>query len=379
MNSAETRRADCVLVGLLIALIAGFICGGCGDESNGPVNRPPVITGLEASPEVIEPLESSAVTCSADDPDGDALGYAWNASCGSLSGNGPSVTWNASATFDTCLVTVIVSDGRGGADTAEVSVEVPEGTLLIQTHNGLAAVSLDGSYFLYPDISGPVEVLGDRVFVKSTWSTQTILEIDKNGATIRSMTLPSGSSNYTIPTVLPNGGFAVLDNKADSIYFADPEGNPTQAIAMPGTRSTEFQVVDGIVVGNRLVVSENGDNQIIEIDLGTYQGSVFRDFAGLANYLSGIDYSRGLYYLCDSNDDVSTFTESGPLSPLTTLDGILFAITVVGDYAYVTAYGSGTLYKVNINSGGSEVFLEGLSFPEDIEYVPLAMEPPPGR
>ena len=287
--------------------------------------------------------------------------------------------WTASGGFDTCLVTVIVSDGRGGADTADVSVGVPEGTLLVQTQSGLAAVSLDGTYFIYPSMKGPVEVLGDRIFVKSTWSTQAVLEIDRYGATIRSVALPSGSSNYTIPVVLPDGGFAVLDNKADSIYFADAQGNLIQAIRMPETESSELQVVDGIVVDNKLIVSENGDNQIIGVDLGTYEGSIFRDCTGLAVYLSGIDYSRGLYYLCDSNDDVSIFTECGPLSLLTTLDGTLFAITVVGDYAYVVASSAGDIYKVNVNTGDSEVFLHGLSYPEDIEYTPLAMKPHPDR
>ncbi len=375
MNLMRVKSTGSILLGVLTLAALAAILAGCGDESNGPVNRAPVITGLAASPGIVEPLESAALSCSANDPDGNALTYEWTAEAGSFSGTGASVTWTAPSVFDTCLVTVTVSDGHGGADTAEVSVEVPEGTLLVQTLEGLAAVSMDGTYFLYPDIRGPIEVLGDRVFVMSTWNTHEIMEIDSHGATIQSMTLPSGSSNYTIPAVLPDAGFAVLDNKADSIYFADPQGNPVQSIAIPGVHSTELQVVDGLIVGDKLVISENGDNQIVEVDLESYEGSVLRDFAGLANYLSGIDYSRGLYYLCDSDNDVSTFTEDGPLSPLSTLAGTLFAITVVGDYAYVTAYGSGTIYKVNINSGSSDVFLDGLNYPEDIEYVPMAMEP----
>jgi hypothetical protein len=379
MNSARTRSADCLFLGILTAIAMALLCPGCGEESKGPVNRAPEITSLTAAPDKIEPLESSTLSCSANDPDGDVLVYEWTAEFGSLSGSGASVVWTAPDYFDTCLVTVIVYDGHGESDTAEVSIEVPEGTLLVQTTEGLAAVSMDGSYFLYPDLRGPVEVLGTRIFVKLTLHSYNILEIDNHGATLASRTIPSGVWNYTVPAVLPDTGFAFLDNSVDSIHFSDPQGDLTQSVAMPNGNNQENQVTDGVVVGNRLIVSENGNDQIIEVDLATYTTSVLRDLSGLAAYLSGIDYSRGFYYLCDADDKVSTFGEDGPVSTLNTLGGVLIAITVVGDYAYVTANSSGTVHKVNINSGSSEIFVEGLNHPEDIEYVTLAMEPPTAR
>ena len=56
-------------------------------------------------------------------------------------------------------------------------------------------------------------------------------------------------------------------------------------------------------------------------------------------------------------------------------DGTLSAITVVGNYTYVTASRSDAVYRGDINSGVSEVFGQGLSNPEDIEYVPFATVP----
>ena len=379
MNSSKAGSAGCTFLGILVTIAVALICPGCSEESGGPVNRAPVITELTAVPERIEPLESSTLSCTADDPDGDALTYEWDAEFGTLSGSGASVSWTATEVFDTCLVTVTVSDGHGGTDEAEVRIEVPEGTLLVQTVDGLAAVRMDGTVFLLPSIRGPVEALGTRVFAKSTLGGDAILEINPTGTVIGSMMIPSGVSNITCPAVLPDGGFAFFDNGSDSVHFVDSDGGLIGSIAMPNGNTQQNQVVDGVVVGTKLVVSENGNDQLFSVDLGTYEAVIFRDLAGSASYLSGIDYSRGWYFLCDSNDELTKFTDSGEVTSVSQLSGVLIAVTVVGDYAYVTAANGDRVYKVNIHTGDSAVLVEGLNSPEDIEYVPVVMEPPVTR
>jgi hypothetical protein len=289
------------------------------------------------------------------------------------------VTWTAPDAFDTCVVTVTVTDGQGGTDTEEVAIKVPSGTLLVQTVDGLAAVSMDGSFFLLPDIRGPVEVLGTRVFVKLGLGGNSIFEIDPSGTVIGSMVIPAGVPYQTWPAVLPDQGFAFFDNSDDSVHITDSEGNLLESIPMPNGNTHENQVVDGVVVGTMLVVSENGNDQLFEVDLGTHEATIFRDLSGSALYLCGIDYSRGWYFLCDSDNEVTKFTEGGTVTPLSQLSGVLIAVTVVGDYAYVTAANGGKIYKVNINTRSSDIFAEGLNSPEDIEYVPMAMEPPVSR
>ena len=54
------------------------------------------------------------------DPDGDRLTYSWSATNGSISGNGPTGTWEREISFGRPSIgdaTVTVSDGRGGSDT----------------------------------------------------------------------------------------------------------------------------------------------------------------------------------------------------------------------------------------------------------------------
>lgn len=91
-------------------------------------NLAPVITALTANPAIIEPGESTQLTCAANDPNGDTLSYTWTAPAGSISGSGATVTWTAPIVPGYFHLKCLVDDGRGGL--AEDSVAVTAGTLV---------------------------------------------------------------------------------------------------------------------------------------------------------------------------------------------------------------------------------------------------------
>jgi hypothetical protein len=88
-------------------------------------NQDPEILSLVADPPVVSPQGESTITCVARDPDNDVLTYLWEASEGSVTGVGDVVTWMAPDRGGEFTITVTVSDGKGGQNTAQVSVEVP--------------------------------------------------------------------------------------------------------------------------------------------------------------------------------------------------------------------------------------------------------------
>ena len=93
----------------------------------GPTNAAPQITaGPTASPDSISDLQTSTISATASDPDGDPLTYAWTASGGSISGTGASVTFTPPpvATTTTFSVSLTVSDGKGGTAAAGTTVKV---------------------------------------------------------------------------------------------------------------------------------------------------------------------------------------------------------------------------------------------------------------
>jgi hypothetical protein len=118
----------------MLGLIIISALSGCGGKSTPqpvqapiePVNNTPIITGLQADKQVVEPLGKSNITCVASDPDGDALAYRWTASAGTIDGSEAAVTWTAPKDPGSYKVTVVVSDGKGGAATGDASVTVPD-------------------------------------------------------------------------------------------------------------------------------------------------------------------------------------------------------------------------------------------------------------
>jgi len=112
-------------------------------------NRDPEIFGLDAVPPEVEPEDESVITCSARDPDGDALNYDWKASDGSITGVGDSVTWVAPDREGEFTIIVTVDDGKGGQNAADVLVTV-------------ALIEKTVTLSLLPDETGTVSSTGDK-------------------------------------------------------------------------------------------------------------------------------------------------------------------------------------------------------------------------
>jgi peptidoglycan-associated lipoprotein len=87
-------------------------------------NRPPTVTA-QCNPCTVEVGQSSTVTATAQDPDGDPLTYQWTAPQGTLA-NPTQVQslWTAPQQEGTVPVTVTVNDGRGGTASATTNITV---------------------------------------------------------------------------------------------------------------------------------------------------------------------------------------------------------------------------------------------------------------
>ncbi len=90
-----------------------------------PANRPPTVSA-SCAPCAVESGAQVRLTASASDPDNDGLTYRWTASQGRFVGaiDQASARWAASVPVGRYAVGVRVSDGRGGAASAEVAIEV---------------------------------------------------------------------------------------------------------------------------------------------------------------------------------------------------------------------------------------------------------------
>jgi hypothetical protein len=95
-------------------------------------NSPPVIEDLSTDCPRVKPGGHGTITCVASDPDGDELTYTWKAERGAISGEGPEVVWTAPSEYGLYLITVTVSDGRGGeVSSSKVTNLNEEGTISV--------------------------------------------------------------------------------------------------------------------------------------------------------------------------------------------------------------------------------------------------------
>jgi hypothetical protein len=112
----KSKGIKWLVVGLLtLALLIG---GGCN------VNTAPIIYSLTPSDTTVGPGDSSTISCSASDPNGDTLSYAWSVNGGAITGIGSTATWTAPETEGNYYITVTVSDGRGGTDSESTIISV---------------------------------------------------------------------------------------------------------------------------------------------------------------------------------------------------------------------------------------------------------------
>jgi hypothetical protein len=108
------------LVALIIVVFGTLFIGGCSPE-----NQLPVISSLIASDETMtSPSSSCQLQCTAQDPDGDKLSYTWSADDGYIGGEGSSVIWTAPDAPGAYIITVEVTDGKGGIATDQITINV---------------------------------------------------------------------------------------------------------------------------------------------------------------------------------------------------------------------------------------------------------------
>jgi hypothetical protein len=115
-------------------LIAGvLLCVAC--EPRNPVdssadtekpkpNQNPKVVSVAADPASVAPGQRSTITVAATDPDNDELSYSYEATGGTISGSGKSVTFHAGNTPGSAYVTVAVKDGRGGTGGGYVVIAI---------------------------------------------------------------------------------------------------------------------------------------------------------------------------------------------------------------------------------------------------------------
>ena len=279
------------------------------------------------------------------------------------------------------------------------SGNIQNGTLTVADHadiqylvstryEGVRLVDATGSSTVLIDRPNrDVEIYKDIIYVLTYDDLNTSFNIekfDRDGNPLESFPLPDEISQilhygppipqYLGMVIIPNSNIALLDNRSDKIHFINSEGNFITSVNILETPNNVLQNMDGVVVGNHLIVSEDGHNKLIKVDLESYELSYFRDLSHLSGWLGAIDYYNGTFYICQARK-VWAFTEGQPETLITEFGEDEFNITgilVAGDYAYVTFNYNSNVYRVDLMNNEYESFANGIPSGQDIElYLPI--------
>jgi hypothetical protein len=98
-------------------------------SANVPTNHRPRVKGLGALSPLLYLVGSTNLYCTAVDKDGDSLSYSWIGSAGGFTGGGVTTTWTAPDAKGVYSVSCLVGDGKGGNDTASITITVVDSAL----------------------------------------------------------------------------------------------------------------------------------------------------------------------------------------------------------------------------------------------------------
>ncbi len=108
------------------------------------ITHPPVIKKIQAVPRKVDLGANSTLSCYVSNPDSNVLSFAWSSTRGTLSGAGAAVTWHAPASPGNDIVRCTVDDGKGGADSDSLALEVRDLSTL-QTGDLVAYYPFNGN------------------------------------------------------------------------------------------------------------------------------------------------------------------------------------------------------------------------------------------
>ncbi|WP_233585470.1 Ig-like domain-containing protein [Corallococcus sp. CA054B] len=220
-------------------------------------NTWPRVVGVTALPSSIAVDQTTQVTASASDADGDSLTYEWTASCAGTWANATSAsasfTPSAQPSGGTCKLTVLVQDGRGGQGTGSLTLYVSTSPTtaqfppqVVETFQSVASVPAGGGTVVFR-----VRARDPQSSAMSfTWTTST--------GTLGTATSTAASSEvlWTASACVPSGNPATVTATVTNALGL----SASYAFALQGGSACAANPVARLVAGgiDSLAVKQDG-------------------------------------------------------------------------------------------------------------------------
>ncbi len=289
------------LKAIVLLFISGFllIIGGCKKDDD-TANQMPVVTSVQVNPSSVTSGTQVTVIVSATDADKDELTYTYNASGGSISGSGSSVSWTTPSNDGVYTINVVVSDGideASGSGQVVVEASVNNNPIINSVQVNPGSVSQGGNVTITVDAS---DADGDQLTyqyqvtggaINGSGSSVSWIAPSQSGAFSVTVTVADGKGGQAVAngslTVeqlvtkitgtasFPAGSSGDLSNAKVSIYTSYDNwniNNPLQYVAASGSGSNvSFTITDMPAGIYYLDVWKDNDNSA-DWSVGDYIG-----------------------------------------------------------------------------------------------------------
>ena len=212
-------------------------------------------------------------------------------------------------------------------------------------------------------------LLGDR----------EITVIDLETGAQRNIPIPSAIEYVLNLTVLPDSSIALLDNQNDRVDFIDGSGDHLATVSISHGFDDHWQNLEGVVVDHRLILSEDGRQRLLAIDLDSYEVSVFRNLRhlrrrGRSYPLSALAYAEGSFYI-GQGEKIYAFTEDSEGEELLTSlpDVSITSLVIVDAYIYAVVVRSKEVYRIERSSGKTTVLARDVGELWDLAFYPTSI------
>ena len=241
--------------------------------------------------------------------------------------------------------------------------------LVVSSLGEIVRVTDKGEILPFRGESGLASVMGKETFLLNT-GERVVTVYGSGQQWLRSFKVQlSGDFFCTGFHVLPDRRMAFLDNRNDVVYFADESGRHLKTVQMLDRADDHLQNTSAVTAGTRMILSENGRKQLLSIDLGTYDVSIFRDLRDLPGpWLGAIAYEKSRFYICNPTTIYAFEEGSDAVTKIAELPerNIVGIAAARGRLFVVVNSKQGSVYEVDPVTGKAVLFQSGLKFPEGL-------------
>ncbi len=221
--------ATCRLIAVLIIFVSALhlACTQPPPVADQP-NQSPVIESVDYIHDTFATSEVQ-IECLARDADGDSLTYQWQPEAGQISGSGSNVLWTPPGKMGTYLIKLLVTDGKGGLATENISIRV------VTNADGTATPMVEIKLKLGDTETAIVDKQRVRI-----WMTTDIICIVENADSAGDLTYTWSATDGKIQ------GKGLEEGKADKIRWTAP-GVRSDNIVSVTVKDSQGKVASGQV------------------------------------------------------------------------------------------------------------------------------------